>query len=139
MYNNGKKYEKWKKKKDKEDEKLRQCGFSEEKIALLRAYDEQAFRLERKYKSHENVTKEALFAMTATYDVIEILSVESLLDSLEDKHLIFVLNSSDRVTLDIAFLLFMGYKVEDIFKILHLSKNAVHKRIYVLRRKIKNI
>ena len=77
--------------------------------------------------------------MTATYDVIEILSVESLLDSLEDKHLIFVLNSSDRVTLDIAFLLFMGYKVEDIFKILHLSKNAVHKRIYVLRRKIKNI
>ena len=29
MYNNGKKYEKWKKKKDKEDEKLRQCGFSE--------------------------------------------------------------------------------------------------------------
>lgn len=31
MYNNGKKYEKWKKKKDKEDKKLRQCGFSEEK------------------------------------------------------------------------------------------------------------
>ena len=61
--------------------------------------------------------------MTATYDVIEILSVESLLDSLEDKHLIFVLNSSDRVTLDIAFLLFMGYKVKDISKVLHLSKN----------------
>lgn len=139
MYNNGKKYEKWKKKKDKEDEKLRQCGFSEEKIALLRAYDEQAFRLERKYKSHENVTKEALFAMTATYDVIEILSVESLLDSLEDKHLIFVLNSSDRVTLDIAFLLFMGYKVKDISKVLHLSKNAVRKRIYVLRNRIGKI
>lgn len=139
MYNNGKKYEKWKKKKDKEDEKLRQCGFSEEKIALLRAYDEQTFRSERKYKSHENVTKEALFAMTATYDVIEILSVESLLDSLEDKHLIFVLNSSDRVTLDIAFLLFMGYKVKDISKVLHLSKNAVRKRIYVLRNRIGKI
>ena len=77
--------------------------------------------------------------MTATYDVIEILSVESLLDSLEDKHLIFVLNSSDRVTLDIAFLLFMGYKVKDISKVLHLSKNAVRKRIYVFRNRIGKI
>ena len=139
MHNNGKEYEEWKKKKDKEDEILRQCGFSEEKITLLRAYDEQAFRLERKYKSHENVTKEALFAMTATYDVIEILSVESLLDNLEDKHLIFVLNSSVSITLDIAFLLFKDYKVENISKVLHLSKNAIYKRIYVLRRKLKNI
>lgn len=77
--------------------------------------------------------------MTATYDVIEILSVESLLDSLEDKHLIFVLNSSDRITLDIAFLLFMGYKVNEISKVLHLSKNAVRKRIYVLRNRIGKI
>lgn len=139
MHNNGKEYEEWKKKKDKEDEILRQCGFSEEKIALLRAYDEQAFRSERNYKANENVTKEALFAMIATYDVIEILSVESLLDNLEDKHLLFVLSSSDSLTLDIAFLLFKDYKVEDISKVLHLSKNAVYKRIYVLRRKLKNI
>ena len=77
--------------------------------------------------------------MTATYDGIEILSVESLLDNLEDKHLIFVLNSSVSITLDIAFLLFKDYKVENISKVLHLSKNAVYKRIYVLRRKLKNI
>ena len=77
--------------------------------------------------------------MTATYDVIEILSVESLLDNLEDKHLIFVLNSSVSITLDIAFLLFKDYKVENISNVLHLSKNAVYKRIYVLRRKLKNI
>ena len=77
--------------------------------------------------------------MTATYDGIEILSVESLLDSLEDKHLIFVLNSSVSITLDIAFLLFKDYKVENISNVLHLSKNAVYKRIYVLRRKLKNI
>ena len=139
MHNNGKEYEEWKKKKDKEDEILRQCGFSEEKITLLRAYDEQAFRSEQKYKANENVTKEALFAMIATYDVIEILSVESLLDNLEDKHLLFVLSSSDSLTLDIAFLLFKDYKVEDISRVLHLSKNAVYKRIYVLGRKLKNI
>lgn len=77
--------------------------------------------------------------MTATYDGIEILSVESLLDNLEDKHLIFVLNSSVSITLDIAFLLFKDYKVENISNVLHLSKNAVYKRIYVLRRKLKNI
>ena len=65
MHNNGKEYEEWKKKKDKEDEILRQCGFSEEKITLLRAYDEQAFRSEQKYKANENVTKEALFAIIA--------------------------------------------------------------------------
>ena len=65
--------------------------------------------------------------------------MESLLDNLEDKHLIFVLNSSDSITLDIAFLLFKDYKVENISKVLHLSKNAIYKRIYVLRRKLKNI
>ena len=65
--------------------------------------------------------------------------MESLLDNLEDKHLIFVLNSSVSITLDIAFLLFKDYKVENISKVLHLSKNTVYKRIYVLRRKLKNI
>ena len=65
--------------------------------------------------------------------------MESLLDNLEDKHLLFVLSSSDSLTLDIAFLLFKDYKVEDISRVLHLSKNAVYKRIYVLGRKLKNI
>ena len=62
-----------------------------------------------------------------------------LLNKMLSLHLIFVLNSSDRITLDIAFLLFMGYKVKDISKVLHLSKNAVRKRIYVLRNRIGKI
>lgn len=140
MYNNGQEYTKWLKEKEEEEEKLRQCGVSEEKIALLRAYDEQAFRSERKYKNNENVTNDTFFKKIATYDIIEISSIEKLIDNLEDKHLIFILNSSDSKTLHIALLLYQDYKVDDIAEILHLSKNAVYKRIYVLRRKIeKNI
>ena len=94
MYNYGKEHAKWVKNKEKEERKLRKHGFNEERIAQLREYDEKAFRSERNYKSRENVTKDAFFQNIPSYDIVEINSIEGLLDNPEDKHLIFVLNSS---------------------------------------------
>ena len=138
MYNYGKEHAKWVKNKEKEEKKLRKHGFNEERIAQLREYDEKAFRSERNYKSRENVTKDAFFQNIPSYDIVEINSIEELLDNLEDEHLIFVLNSSDSKTLKIALLLFLDYGIEEIAEMLHLSTNAVYKRIYVLRKRIKD-
>ena len=75
--------------------------------------------------------------MVPSYDPLVIRTPEKLLDEIEDVAVYYVLKKSDRRLLEILILLMQDYTVDEIAEDLHMSTNAVYKRIEKLRKKLK--
>lgn len=75
--------------------------------------------------------------MFPSYDPVIIKTPEKLLDEIEDVTVYYVLKKSDRRLLEILILLMQDYTIDEIAEDLHMSPNAVYKRIEKLRKKFK--
>ena len=137
QYNHQREYKRWLEKKEKEEKLLRQLGVDEITIQVLRNYDYRVFLDNRRFHENEDVTSEGLFLMFPSYDPVIIKTPEKLLDEIEDVAVYYVLKKSDRRLLEILILLMQDYTVDEIAEDLHMSTNAVYKRLEKLRKKLK--
>ena len=136
-HNHGRDYKEWLDKKEKEEKLLRQLGVDEGTIQILRNYDYRLFLDDRRFIDHERATSDGLFLMVPAYDPMIIRTPEKLLDVIEDVTVYYVLKKSDRRLLKILILLMQDYTIEEIAEDLHMSTNAVYKRLEKLRKKLK--
>lgn len=136
-HNHGRDYKEWLDKKEKEERLLRQLGVDEGTIQILRNYDYRLFLDDRRFIDHERATSEGLFLMVPAYDPVIIAIPEKLLDEIEDVAVYYVLKKSDRRLLEILILLMHDYTIDEIAEDLHVSTNAVYKRLEKLRKKLK--
>ena len=109
-YNHQKEELKCKSKKRKEELILRNLGSPESIIKELYEYDRIDFNRDRKYKENEITTQENFFVCKPTYDQIFIISVEDLLNQIENDSL-------------------LEYDINEIALELNMTPNAVRKRI----------
>lgn len=137
QYNHQREFKEWCKKKEKEEKLLRQLGVDETTIQVLRSYDYRVFLDNRRFCENEDVTSEGLFLMFPSYDPVIITTPEKLLDEIEDVTVYYVLKKSDKRLLEILILLMQDYTIDEIAEDLHMSPNAVYKRIEKLRKKLK--
>lgn len=137
QHNHQREFKEWLKKKQKEERLLRQLGVDENSIQTLRNYDRRLFLDDRRFYDNERVTSEGLFLMAPAYDPVIITSPEKLLDEIEDVTVYYVLKRSDKKLLEILILLMQDYTVDEIAEDLHMSPNAVYKRLEKLRKKLK--
>lgn len=135
-YNHKKEELIWRKKKEKEEALLRKLGFPEDKIRMLYDYDRDAFNCDRHYGENEDVTQEGFFNKHQVYDRIIIITIEDLLDQVEDKNLLFKLKKADKILLQILLLRFLDYEIDEIAEELHMTSNAIRKRINKFRKKL---
>lgn len=124
-------------KEGKEERLLRQLGVDENTIQILRNYDYRLFLDDRRFHDNEDVSSEGLFLMFPSYDPLIIKTPEKLLDEIEDVTVYYVLKRSDRKLLEILILLMQDYTIDEIAEDLHMSTNAVYKRLEKLRKKLK--
>ena len=127
-YNHQKEELKWKSKKRKELI-LRNLGTPESIIKELYEYDRIDFNRDRKYKENEITTQENFFVCKPTYDQIFIISVEDLLNQIENDSLLYKLKKSNSILLKILLLRFLEYDINEIALELNMTPNAVRKRI----------
>lgn len=137
QYNHQSELKKRLKKKEMEERLLRQLGVDENTIQVLRNYDYRLFLDDRRFHENEDATSEGLFLMFPSYDPVIITTPEKLLDEIEDVAVYIVLKKSDRRLLEILILLMQDYTVDEIAQDLHMSPNAVYKRLEKLRKKLK--
>lgn len=136
-HNHASELNEWLRKKEKEEKLLRQLGVDENTIQILRNYDYRLFLDDRRFHDNEDVSSEGLFLMFPSYDPLIIKTPEKLLDEIEDVTVYYVLKRSDRKLLEILILLMQDYTIDEIAEDLHMSTNAVYKRLEKLRKKLK--
>ncbi|MEG0305265.1 MAG: helix-turn-helix domain-containing protein [Oscillospiraceae bacterium] len=130
---------KWLKWKAAEEEKLRALGAEEAVISRLRVADWEDFKAERNYQLRQTVAQEYTEQQGAIDDEPPILTVQNLLDSIENEKLLNVLMKTDKVTLQILLLKSIGLSSKEIARKLEISEKAVYRRIDRFREKQKNI
>ncbi len=136
-YNHGKEERKWQRWKLAEEKVLKACGMDESTIAQLRLWDRAMFNSDRRFYEKLQDTGTYLdffFNNTAT---TEIYTVEDLLNDIENAELLKSLLTVDRLTLQISLLKMNGYSTNEIAVLVHLSTDAIYKRIAALKKKLR--
>lgn len=67
----------------------------------------------------------------------EVYTVDDLLNDIENTELLKALLTVDKLTLQISVLKMNGYSTNEIAVLVHLSTDAIYKRIAALKRKLK--
>lgn len=138
-YNKAREEQKWKKWKEREEEKLRELGMDEASIQALRESDWADFNADRRFREHQTPLleyMELLLEETGASEP-EIRSVEQLLNSISDEHLLHILLKADRETLQIVVLKMMGYAPKEIAACVGMPEQTVYTKLRRLREKIK--
>lgn len=140
-YNKAREEQKWKKWKEREEEKLRELGMDEVSILALRESDWADFNTDRRFRERQIPLLEYMELLLEEADDSEpeIWSVEQLLNSISDERLLDILLKADRKTLQTLVLRMMGYSVTDIAGKLDMTDRAVYCRIDRLKKKIKKV
>lgn len=136
-YNYAKELAKWTKWKEQEEQLLRSLNVEEKIINQLYEYDWEAFKADRRIRRKQNVTLDSLFYSIPYYDKKDILTVENLLDEIENEALFHYLSQTDQITLNIILMKILGYSTREISEILKISPSKICKRIQRLRKKLK--
>lgn len=136
-YNYAKEVAKWKKWKEKEEQLLRSLDVDENIISQLHQYDWDAFKADRRIRRKQNVTLDSMFYNIPYYDKKDILSVEDLLDEIENEALFHYLSQTDQLTLTIIIMKMLGYTTREISDILEISSSSIYKRIQRLKKNLK--
>ncbi|MEY8233773.1 sigma-70 family RNA polymerase sigma factor [Oscillospiraceae bacterium 50-16] len=129
-YNHGKEERKWQRWKLAEEKVLRACGMDESTIEQLRLWD-------RRFYEKLQDTGTYLDGVAGSEAPTEIYTVEDLLNDIENAELLKTLLTVDKLTLQITLLKMNGYSTNEIAILVHLSTDAIYKRITVLKKKLK--
>lgn len=139
-YNKAKAQKKWEKWKESEEDVLRKLGVNEDTILLLRKFDWEQFKEDRRFNEKQWTYEESFFINTSvSKENASYIKLDQLLDDLEDINLLTCIKNADSVTKSIIILKINNYSTDDISIILHISPNIIYKRIYKLRKKYKKL
>lgn len=139
-YNKAREENKWKKWKEGEENKLRKMNTSEELILMLREYDWNQFKSDRRFYEKQKTYEETYFNNRTNqsnkkyYD-----KLESILDELIDVDLYKCILNSDCITQKIVLLKMNDYTIKDISIYLKITPNVVYKKVHNLRKKYKKM
>ena len=86
-YNKAKAEQEWLRKKEAEEQQLRELGMDEEKIQLLRAYDWEEFNHERQYQQRRAEWPVQIAQVPAQQIELSAETVQALLDRIDDVRL----------------------------------------------------
>ena len=136
-YNHGKEERRWKRWKLAEEKVLRACGMDESTIEQLRLWDRAMFNSDRRFYEKLQDTCTYLDCAATNEAPTEIYTVENLLNDIENAELLKALLTVDKLTLQITLLKMNGYSANEIAILIHLSTDAIYKRIAVLKKKLK--
>ena len=138
MYNYGKEHKKYLEEKEKEEAILRLLDFPEWKIQYLREIDDCEFNKTRSFYRFENPTKDEFFRTIPYNDHCSLYNWEKIISEIEDDTLYNNLKNADPVLQMIIIMLKNHYKVWEISEDLHITKNAIYKRIKNFVKKCQN-
>lgn len=130
---------KWKQWKEQEEKILREFGFSEETIQRIRELDWQDFNADRRFWEHFSSNQEELYTQTKEEESSVVLSIQQLLDSIENEQLLHILLETDKRTLQIVLLKMWGFSVHEIAGQMGLPEKTIYTRIDRLKKKIKKV
>ncbi len=136
-YNHGKEERKWQRWKLAEERVLRACGIDESTIEQLRLWDRAMFNSDRRFYERLQETGTYLDCVAGNEPTLEIYTVDDLLNDIENAELLKALLTVDKLTLQISLLKMNGYSTNEIAVLVHLSMDAIYKRIAVLKKKLK--
>ena len=105
---------KWKQWKEQEEKILRESGVSEEVIQRIRELDWQDFNADRRFWEHFSSNQEELYTQKKEEESSVVLSIQQLLDSIENEQLLHILLETDKKTLQILLLKMWGFSVREI-------------------------
>ena len=137
MYNYGYEKKKYLKEKEKEETLLRLLGFPEWKIQYLREMDDFDFNKNRSFYRHESPTEAKFFLNEPISDCINEYTWEDVLDGVNDVVVFMHLKKCDPIMQRIIIMLRNKYRVWEIAEDLHMTNNAVYKRIEKFSKKCK--
>lgn len=136
-YNHGKEERKWQRWKLTEEKVLRACGVDESTIEQLRLWDRAMFNSDRRFYEKLQETGTSLDRIAGDEPPTEIYTVGDLLNDIENAEMLKALLTVDKLTLQISLLKMNGYSTNEIAVLVHLSTDAIYKRIAVLKKKLK--
>ena len=136
-YNHGKEERRLKRWKLAEEKVLRACSMDENTIEQLRLWDRAMFNSDRRFYEKLQDMGTYLDSVAGSEAPAEIYTVEDLLNDIENAELLKALLTVDKLTLQIALLKMNGYSTNEIAILVHLSTDAIYKRIAVLKKKLK--
>ena len=136
-YNHGKEERRWKRWKLAEEKVLRACSMDENTIEQLRLWDRAMFNSDRRFYEKLQDTGTYLDSVAGSEAPTEIYTVEDLLNDIENAELLKALLTVDKLTLQITLLKMNGYSANKIAILIHLSTDAIYKRIAILKKKLK--
>ena len=135
-YNHGKEERRWKRWKLAEEKVLRACSMDENTIEQLRLWDRAMFNSDGRFYEKLQDTGTYLDSVAGSEAPAEICTVEDLLNDIENAELLKALLTVDRLTLQITLLKMNGYSANEIAILIHLSTDAIYKRIAILKKKL---
>ncbi len=136
-YNHGREERKWQRWKLAEEKVLRACGMDESTIGQLRLWDRAMFNSDRRFYEKLQDTGIYLDSVAGSEVPAEIYTVEDLLNDIKNAELLKALLTVDKLTLQITLLKMNGYSTNGTAILVHLSTDAIYKRIAVLKKKLK--
>jgi len=138
-YNNGRENRKWLHWKEAEEKILRECGVDEAVIEEIRTDDRAEFNSDRRYYSRKWEVGTYLETIAESEVLVEVCTVEDLLNEIESENLYQALVTIDGRTLKIVLLKMQGYSTKEIAPLVHLSAGAIYARLDHLRKKLRKI
>ena len=135
--NHGREERRWKRWKLAEEKVLRACGMAESTVEQLRLWDRAMFNSDRRFYEKLQDTGTYLDSVAGSEAPTEIYTVEDLLNDIENAELLKALLTVDKLTLQITLLKMNGYSANEIAILIHLSTDAIYKRIAILKKKLK--
>ena len=135
--NHGREERKWQRWKLAEEKVLRVCSMDENTIEQLRLWDRAMFNSDGRFYEKLQDTGTYLDSVAGSEAPAEICTVEDLLNDIENAELLKALLTVDKLTLQIALLKMNGYSTNEIAILVHLSTDAIYKRIAILKKKLK--
>ena len=103
-YNNGRENRKWLRWKEAEEKILRECGMDEATIEQIRTGDRAEFNSDRRYYSRKWEVGTYLETIAENEVLVEVCTVEDLLDEIESENLYQAFVTIDGRTLKIVLL-----------------------------------
>ena len=134
-YNHRKAELEWLNWKEKEEKQLRELEVNEDVIQRLHTYDWAQFNKERQYLQRQVEWSHYVDWASAQDMELPVEDVESLLDSIEDTHLLHILSKEDKLTLQIILYKLQGFTSLEIAEKTGLKEAAVRQRISRLKKK----
>ena len=118
---------------------MREHGVDETTTPQIRTDDRADFNSNRRFYHWSSDFGEYLEGMADREKQAEVMTVDDLLDEIENETMYRALLTVDRRTLQIVLLKMQGYSTKEIAPLVGLTAGAIYARLNHLRKKLRKI